>query len=438
MFDKTRYDRRRFLRDATATVAAAELAVFVPGSVASAASRTGAVPSPSSGVRPFHIRFPDSALRDLRRRIAATRWPEAEPVTDGSQGVPLALMQEVARYWEKNYDWRRAEAKLNALPQFVTAIDGLDIHFVHVRSRHPNARPLIITHGWPGSILEQLKIIKPLTDPADPADAFHVVIPSVPGYGFSQRPTTTGWGPDRIARAWVTLMKRLGYHRFLAAGGDIGAAINLVMARQAPPELLGFHTSLPGTVPADIARQMLLGDPPPADLSPDERRAYLQLLDLSTRHLAYSAMMTTRPQTLYGMADSPVSLASWLIDHGDGDDQPAAAIVSALRGRHAHLTRDDVLDNITLYWLTNTGVSAARFYWESKVRLTNAADVSVAAAVSVFPGEVYQAPRSWTEKAYHRLVYFHEAAEGGHFAAWEQPAIYAAEIQAGFRPLLPN
>ncbi|WP_230466571.1 epoxide hydrolase family protein [[Actinomadura] parvosata] len=390
-------------------------------------------------MRPFRVSVPGRELAKLRRRLTATRWPDRETVADTSQGVPLALMREVTSYWARQYDWRKGEAKLNALPQFVTQVDGLDIHFVHVRSKHANALPLIVTHGWPGSVFEQLKIIKPLTDPtaygASAADAFHLVIPSVPGYGFSERPAETGWGPVRIAKAWVTLMKRLGYPRFVAAGGDIGAAINLAMAREAPPELLGVHTNLPGTVPPDIARAMQLGDPPPPGLSADERRAYVQLATLTAKHFAYYGMMNTRPQTLYGMADSPVSLASWLLDHGDGADQPAAAIVSALRGNHEHLTRDDVLDNVTIYWLTNTGVSASRFYWENTIRITNAADISAPFAVSVFPGEVYQAPRSWTEQAYHNLVYFHEAAEGGHFAAWEQPGLYAAEVRAGLRPL---
>jgi pimeloyl-ACP methyl ester carboxylesterase len=388
-----------------------------------------------NGIRRFHVDVPGRALGDLRRRISATRWPDPEPVSDTSQGVPLALMRDVADYWRSGYDWRRLEAKLNALPQFTTTIGGLDIHFLHIRSKHGDAMPLVVTHGWPGSIVEQLKIIRPLTDPADPSDAFHLVIPSVPGYGFSSRPTTVGWGPERVARAWVTLMNRLGYDRFVAAGGDIGAIVNVAMGRQAPPALLGIHTNLPGTIPPDIARAMAAGDPPPADLSPEETRAYVQSANQSAKHLAYSSYMTTRPQTLYGFADSPISLASWLIDHGDGDDQPAAAITAALRGTHEHLTRDDVLDNITLYWLTNTGISAARFYWENTIRVLNAADLSVPTAVTVFPSEVYQAPRSWTERAYHHLIYFHEAARGGHFAAWEQPEIYAAEVRAGLRPL---
>ncbi|MEU6657556.1 epoxide hydrolase family protein [Streptomyces sp. NPDC046821] len=435
MLRRTDFSRRRFLGTATATAAAAQLAA---GTSARAASREGRRLG-DTAVRPFRVRVPGRDLSDLRRRIAETRWPDRETVSDTTQGVPLALMRDVAGYWGKAYDWRKAEAVLNALPQFLTAIDGLDVHFLHIRSRHPHALPLIVTHGWPGSVIEQLKIIKPLTDPTThggtAADAFHLVIPSVPGYGFSERPTETGWGPERVAKAWVALMKRLGYDRFAAAGGDIGAIINLAMAHQAPPELLGIHTNLPGTVPPDIARAMLVGDPAPAGLSPDERRAYENLADQSAKHLGYYGEMATRPQTLYGLADSPVALASWLLDHGDHDDQPAAAIISALRGTHENLTRDDVLDNITHYWLTNTGVSANRFYWENKTRVTNAADVSIPAAVSVFPGEIYQAPRSWTERAYHRLVYFNTVAKGGHFAAWEQPELYAAELRAGLRTL---
>ena len=433
MSDNKSYSRRRFLRDAAVTVAAAELAAVAPVSAASASDAADA------SVRPFRIKTPGRDLADLRQRLAATRWPDRETVTDTKQGVPLALAKDVARYWRTQYDWRRVEARLNALPQFLSRIDGVDVHFLHVRSRHANAAPLIVTHGWPGSIIEQLKIIKPLTDPtaygASASDAFHVVIPSVPGYGFSQRPTEVGWGPDRVARAWVELMKRLGYARFVAAGGDVGAIVNLAMAHQAPPELLGIHTNLPGTVPPDVARAMQLGDPPPAGLSADEQRAYTQLAEQTALHLGYYGEMATRPQTLYGLADSPISLASWLLDHGDGRDQPAAAIVSALQGTQQYLTRDDVLDNITLYWLTNTGVSANRFYWENKIRVTNFADVAVPAAVSVFPNEIYQAPRSWTEQAYHHLIYFNEVAAGGHFAAWEQPLLYAAELRAGLRPL---
>jgi len=396
-------------------------------------------------IRPFRVTIPGEQLVDLRRRIAATRWPERETVADDSQGVPLAMIQELARYWQADYDWRKCEAKLHALPQFITEIDGLDIHFIHVRSKHENALPLIVTHGWPGSVIEQLKIIDPLTNPtahgASASDAFHLVIPSLPGYGFSAKPSTTGWGPDHIARAWVVLMKRLGYTQFVAQGGDWGSPISNLMAKQGHPELLGIHVNLPATVPPDIVKALQAGDPPPSDLSADERRAYEQLTIALTKKRAYAQIMGTRPQTLYGLADSPVSLATWLIDHGDGYAQPAAAITSAVLGRtiNGHpagdLTRDDVLDDITLYWVTNTGVSSGRLYWENKLNLYAAADVSIPAAVTVFPGENYQAPRSWTERAYHKLIYFNEVDRGGHFAAWEQPQVFSQEVRAGFRSL---
>jgi pimeloyl-ACP methyl ester carboxylesterase len=331
------------------------------------------------------------------------------------------------------------------LPQFVTQIDGLDIHFVHVRSKHENALPLIVTHGWPGSIIEQLKIIDPLTNPtahgASVADAFHLVIPSLPGFGFSAKPTTTGWGPERTARAWLVLMQRLGYTQFVAQGGDLGAGVCTVMGKQAPRELLAIHTNLPGTIPPDIARALAAGDPPPSILAADEKRAYEELAVLFTKRRAYAQMMQTRPQTLCVLADSPVGMAAWMLDHGDGYGQPAAAIMSAVLGRtiNGHpaydLTRDEVLDDITLYWLTNTAVSAARYYWESHVNLYNAADVSIPAAVTVFPGENYQAPRSWTERAYHKLIYFNEVDKGGHYAAWEQPQIFSGELRAAFRSL---
>ena len=400
----------------------------------------GATPaSNGTGLRPFRVRVPGRALDDLRHRIAATRWPDPETVTDTSQGVPQALMRDVAAYWGGRYDWRAFEARLNALPQFLTTIDGLDVHFIHVRSRHPDALPLIVTHGWPGSIVEQLKIIDPLVDPtaygASASDAFDVVVPSIPGYGFSERPTTVGWGPGRVAGAWLELMGRLGYGAFVIAGGDVGSVVNTALARLGSPRLLGLHTSLPAAVPPDITAAMQRGDPPPAGLTDDERRAYLQLANQTGKHFAYSSEMHTRPQTLFGLADSPVALAGWLLDHGDGDDQPAAAVTSALRGTQPYLTRDDVLDNLTTYWLTNTGVSAARFYWENTINPFNAADLSVPAAVTVFPSELYQAPRSWCEAAYHQLVSFHQAARGGHFAAWEQPFLYADELRAGFRPV---
>ena len=401
--------------------------------------------SEGDAIRPFRVNIPEEALADLRRRIAMTRWPDRETVSDESQGVQLATMHELARYWGTDYDWRKIEARLNALPQFMTEIDGLDIHFIHARSKHAKALPLIVTHGWPGSVIEQLKIIDPLTDPTahggSASDAFHLVIPSLPGYGFSARPTTTGWGPERTARAWVVLMKRLGYTQFVSQGGDLGAGVCTAMAKQTPPELLGIHTNFPGTIPPDIAKALQAGDPPPSGLSADETRAYEQLKFLFAKRRAYAQMMGTRPQTLYGLADSPVNLAAWFFDHGDGYDQPSAALTSAVMGRtiNGHpagdLTRDDVLDDFTLYWLTNTGVSAARFYWESHFSLYNAADVSIPAAVSVFPGENYQAPRSWTERAYSKLIYFNEVDKGGHFAAWEQPQLFASEVRAAFRSL---
>jgi pimeloyl-ACP methyl ester carboxylesterase len=397
-------------------------------------------------VRPFKVPVvPDAELETLRARIEATRWPEKETVTDDSQGIPLGMLQDLARHWATDYDWRQCEKRLSSLPHFMTEVDGLDIHFIHVRSQQEDAMPLIVTHGWPGSIIEQLKIIGPLTDPAahgaSPADAFHLVIPSLPGYGFSGKPSRPGWDPARITRAWVVLMKRLGYSRFAAQGGDWGGAIANVMGHQAPAELLGIHVNFPGTVPPDVAQALAAGDPPPASLSAEEKHAYEQLATLYAKRRAYAAMMGTRPQTLYAMADSPVGLAAWLLDHGDGWGQPAVPVASAILGRTSQghpagaLTRDDLLDNITLYWLTGTAVSSARLYWENKLGLYNTADVSVPAAVSAFPGENYQAPRSWTERAYHNLIYYNQPAEGGHFAAWEQPEIFSAEVRAGLRPL---
>jgi pimeloyl-ACP methyl ester carboxylesterase len=430
-------DRRQLLSTAAMGIAAAGAASLFPAHPAPAAT--------SDEIRPFRIKFPEEALVDLRRRLAAVRWPDKETVADDSQGVQLATMQELVRHWQTDYDWRKVEARLNGLPQFITEIDGVDIHFIHVRSKHDDALPLIVTHGWPGSVIEQLKIIDPLINPTahggSASDAFHLVIPSMPGYGFSGKPTTTGWDPSRIARAWVVLMKRLGYKQFVAQGGDWGSPVSNEMAKLGAPELLGIHVNLPGTVPPEIVKALQAGDPTPSGLSADEKRAYEQIKVAFTKRRAYAQLMGTRPQTLYGLADSPVNLAAWMLDHGDGYGQPAAAVTSAVLGRPVNghlsgdLTRDDVLDNITLYWLTNTGVSAGRLYWENKVSLYNAANVSIPAAVTVFPGENYQAPRSWTEQAYHKLIYFNEVDKGGHFAAWEQPQLFSEEVRAGFRPL---
>jgi pimeloyl-ACP methyl ester carboxylesterase len=408
---------------------------------ASFASTRQAAAFGNQAIRPFTFRAPQADLDDLRARIVATRWPEKETVSDSSQGVPLATMRELAHYWATDYDWRKVEARLSAIPQYITEIDGLDIHFIHVRSQHANALPLVITHGWPGSILEQIKLIGPLTDPTahggSPDDAFDVVIPSMPGYGFSAKPTSTGWGPERMAIAWAELMGRLGYTRYVAQGGDWGAFVVDQMALQAPQGLLGIHTNMPATVPADIDKALVAGAPAPAGLSPEEALAYEQL-EKTFKQVAYARLMGTRPQTLYGIADSPVGLAAWLLDHNDADGQPAATVAAALNRKASttgELTRDELLDNITLYWLTNTGVSASRLYWEYKGGFFNAKGVTMPAAVTVFPGEQYHAPRSWTERAYPKLIYYNKVERGGHFAAWEEPWLFTAELRAAFRPL---
>jgi pimeloyl-ACP methyl ester carboxylesterase len=386
-------------------------------------------------IRPFQFTFPQADLDDLNRRILATRWPEKEPVNDQTQGVPLATMKALAKYWATEYDWRKVEAKLNALPQFITEIDGLDIHFIHVRSKHENALPLIVTHGWPGSIIEQLKIIGPLTDPTayggKAEDAFHIVVPSIPGYGFSGKPSTTGWGPPRIAYAWVTLMKRLGYEKFVAQGGDWGGLITDVMAVQSPDNLLGMATNFPCTVPPEINNAAFAGAPAPDGLSAEEKQAYDQLA-FSYKHVAYALIMGSRPQTLLATSDSPVGLATMFLDH----DQRSLALISrSFAGVPEGLTRDDVLDNITLCWLTNTAVSGYRIYWENKLAFVAPLGVKIPVVVSAFPDELYQAPKSWAEKAYPKMIYYKKHNKGGHFAAWEQPELLVNDIREGFRAL---
>ena len=412
-----------------ALLAGAPIAIAHTSAQTNAESRTDAV-------RPFRVHFQDEALADMKRRIAATRWPEREIVADHSQGVPLATIQKLARYWGTEYDWRKCEAKLNALPQFVTEIDGVDIHFIHVRSKHRSALPMIVTHGWPGSIIEQLKIVEPLTNPTahggSAADAFDVVIPSLPGYGFSGKPTQTGWDPIRIARAWLVLMKRLGYTRFVAQGGDWGNAVTEQMSLLGAPELIGIHTNMPATVPDDINTAALAGAPTPSGLSADEKHAYEQLAFFYKHGLGYAQEMANRPQTLYGIGDSPVGMAAWMLDH---DARSLALIARVFDGQTEGLTRDDVLDNVTLYWLTNTTISSARLYWESKLPFFAPKNVPIPVAVSAFAEELYQAPRSWTERAYPKLIYYNKHDKGGHFAAWEQPKLLVLDLRASFKSL---
>jgi pimeloyl-ACP methyl ester carboxylesterase len=435
MFEESAKPTRRLFLAASATAGAMGFAISAAADdLAMAAEQTGT--GGGDAIQPFHFHAPEAALVDLRRRVAATQWPERETVNDTTQGVQLATTRELARYWQSDYDWRRVEARLNALPQFLTEIDGLDIHFIHVRSKHEHALPLIVTHGWPGSIIEQLKIIGPLTDPTahggNAEDAFDIVIPSLPGYGFSGKPTATGWGPERIARAWVVLMKRLGYTKFVAQGGDWGNSVTELMALQMHPELLAMHTNMAATVPADVAKALKYGDPPPAGFSPDERHAWDQLSYFYAHGLGYATEMANRPQTLYAIADSPVGLAAWILDH---DEASYELIARVFDGKAEGLTRDDILDNITLYWLTNTAVSSARLYWEYKGGFFDVRGLTTPVAVSVFPDEIYAAPESWARRAYSNLIFFHKAEKGGHFAAWEQPAQFSEDLRAAFRSL---
>jgi pimeloyl-ACP methyl ester carboxylesterase len=397
--------------------------------------------SGETSVRPFKFHASDEDLADLKRRVAATRWPEREQVSDDSQGVQLDTIQKLARYWATDYDWRKVEARLNALPNFITNIDGLDIHFIHVRSKHENALPMIVTHGWPGSIIEQLKVIDPLTDPTvfggSAADAFDVVIPSLPGYGFSGKPTAPGWNPVSIAKAWATLMQRLGYTKYVAQGGDWGNAVSEVMALQQPPGLLGIHTNMAATVPPDVSKALAVGGPPPAGLSPDEKQAWDQLDDFYKNGLGYALEMNNRPQTLYGIADSPVGLAAWMIDH---DIRSYRMIARAIDGKPEGLTPDDILDNVTLYWLTNTAISSARLYWDTRHNLPaggffDVRGIKIPVAVSAFAEEIYQAPKIWAEKAYPKLIHYNRISKGTHFAAWEQPQAFSEELRASFRSL---
>jgi pimeloyl-ACP methyl ester carboxylesterase len=450
--------RRRFLKASSMLGLAV---AFSPGRIAEAfadskskttqtediMTQTGATQPAServadkTAIRPFQFNFTDAELTDLRRRVNATKWPERELVADASQGVQLATMQKLARYWGTDYDWHKGEAKLKAIPHFITEIDGLDIHFIHVRSKHENALPMIVTHGWPGSIIEQLKIIEPLTNPTahggTAEDAFHLVIPSLPGYGFSGKPTVPGWNPVSIAKAWATLMQRLGYSKYVAQGGDWGNAVSEVMALQQPPGLLGIHTNMAATVPPDISKALSAGGPPPAGLSPEEKYAWDGIEDFYKNGLGYANEMALRPQTLYGIIDSPVGLAGWILDH---DIRSYQMIARVFDGKTEGLSRDDVLDNITLYWLTNTAISSARLYWDTQHNLPaggffDARGVNLPVAVSAFAEEIYQAPKSWAEKAYPKLIHYNRLPKGGHFAAWEQPEYFVTEMRASFKSL---
>jgi pimeloyl-ACP methyl ester carboxylesterase len=440
-------DRRYFVRMATTGFSGAYLSLVACANskttnnpnertspMSTVAQQTG---TENAAIRPFpKLNVPEAELDDLRRRIKAVRWPTKELVADQSQGVQLATTQALATYWADGYDWRKIEARLNATPQFVTQVDGVDIQFIHVRSKHDNALPLVITHGWPGSIIEQMKVVGPLTDPTahggSAPDAFHLVIPSIPGYGYSAEPVALGWDPVRIAKAWVALMQRLGYDRFVAQGGDWGAAVTQQLAIIAPDHVLGIHSNMPGTVPDDILAKAIANAPPPAGLAGDELNAYRQLADFYTHHLGYAVEMANRPQTLYGLLDSPIGLAAWILDH---DKDSYEMIASAFAGNPGGLSRDDVLDNITMYWLTKTGISSARLYWENKLGFFNVQGVKIPTGVSAFPHEIYTAPQSWSEKAYPKLVFYKKHDVGGHFAAWEQPQLFSEEVRAGFRSL---
>jgi pimeloyl-ACP methyl ester carboxylesterase len=425
-------DRRRFLAAASLGVAVASSGALLPSHLLAATA--------DEAIKPFHVHFPNETLKDLHRRVAATRWPDRETVSDHSQGVQLSTIKKLADHWAKNYDWRKVEAKLNSYPQFITKIDGLDIHFIHVKSKHENALPIIVTHGWPGSIIEQLKIIGPLTDPTahggSAEDAFHVVIPSLPGYGFSGKPTEPGWNPPRIAKAWAVLMQRLGYTKYVAQGGDWGNAVTELMAVQQPAGLLGIHTNMAATVPADIAKLLSSGAPAPDSLSADEKRAYEQLDDFYKNGLGYAIEMNNRPQTLYGIVDSPIGLAAWMLDH---DIRSYDMIARVFDGKQEGLSKDDILDNVTLYWLTNTAISSGRLYWDNahfpSGGFFDPRGIKIPVAVSAFPDEIYQAPKSWAEKACPQLIFYNRPSKGGHFAAWEQPMFLTEDLRAAFKPL---